>query len=221
MNGLLVGLRLAVVVVLCSLAIGACGGASTPGRITGRSSVGRGDGLPPKTLIGGRATPAGPGGLRPGTIVSPDFTGVRVFANRRDGFAISDLPQAGDGTYPLATSNGGKTWRTDGPVLHIPAAQGALGVGEAGVLGPGFYFAWCGACNTVIDVTPDAGQHWWRTFMPGDVLGVLSGTDKREGLSAIVEGPPNTATRHGVPLWMYLSTDGRRWTYNRSLQGLI
>ncbi len=214
-------LRVAALVVLCSFAPGACGDSSTRHGTTRSSSTTTGAALPPKTVIGQRAIPAGPEELRPGTVVSAGFKGVRVFANRRDGFAISDLPQAGYGTYPLATTDGGKTWRTDGPVLHIPAAQGALGVGQAGVLGPGFYFAWCGACNTVIDVTPDAGQHWWRTFMPGDVLGVLSGTDKREGLTAIVGGPPNTATRHGVPLWVYLSPDGRRWTYNRSLQGLI
>jgi len=140
-----------------------------------------------------------------------------VFANHRVGFAITDLPQAGDGTYPVATSDSGKTWRTDGPVLHVPAAQGPVAVGQAGVLGPKIYFAWCGACNMVIDATPDAGKHWWQTFMPGNVLAVIGGTDPRAGLTAIVEGPTSAPNGRGASLWAYLSTDGRRWTYKYSL----
>ena len=222
MNRLPVALpRLAAVLALCSLGTGACGESSIRDPTARRPSIRIAATLPPKVVIGRRESTAGPGALRPGTAVTADFTGVRVFANPRDGFGIADLPQAGDGTYPLATTDGGRTWRTDGPVLHIPAAQGAIVVGQAGVLGPETYFAWCGSCNTVIDVTPDAGKRWWQTFMPGDVLGVLSGTDRRAGLTAIVEGPPSTATRRGAPLWVYLSTDGRRWIYNRSLQGLI
>jgi hypothetical protein len=143
-----------------------------------------------------------------------------VFANHRVGFAITNLPQAGDGTYPVATSDSGKTWRTDGPVLHAPAAQGPIAVGQAGVLGPQIYFAWCGACNMVIDVTPDAGKHWWQTFMPGNVLAVIGGTDPRAGLTAIVEGPTSAANGRGASLWAYLSTDGRRWTYKYSLNAV-
>lgn len=143
-----------------------------------------------------------------------------MFANRRVGFAITDLPQAADGTYPVATSNGGRTWRTDGPVLHVPAAQGPIAVGQAGVLGPKIYFAWCGACNMVIDVTPDAGKHWWQTFMPGDVLAVIGGTDPRAGLTAIVEGPTSAPNGRGASLWAYLSTDGRSWTYKYSLNAV-
>ena len=48
---------------------------------------------------------------------------MRVFANRLIGFALTDIPPRGGGTYPVATSDGGRTWRTDGPVLHVPAAQ--------------------------------------------------------------------------------------------------
>lgn len=152
--------------------------------------------------------------------MSSGFTGIRMFANRRAGFAITDIPQAGGGTYPVATTDGGKTWRTDGPVLHIPAAQGPVAVSQPGVAGPRIYFAWCGACNTVIDVTPDAGKHWWQTFMPGDVLAVLGGSSARASLTAIVEGPTSAPNGRGASLWAYLSTDGRRWTYNHSLNAV-
>jgi hypothetical protein len=140
--------------------------------------------------------------------VNARFKVVRVFANPRDGFAIADLPQGGDGTYPIATTDGGKTWRTDGPVLDVPAAQGPLAVGQAGVLGGRIYFAWRGACNSVIDSTPDAGKHWWQAFMPGNVLAVLGNSDPRAGLMTVVQG--TTDGGGDSPLWVYLSTDGRR-----------
>ncbi len=175
---------------------------------------------PPRTVISRRLRAAAPGGLRPGTAVSAAFTGVRVFANRRIGFAITDIPTAGDGTYPVSTANGGRTWRTDGPVLHIPAAQGAIAVGQAGVAGPKIYFAWCGACNNVIDVTPDAGGHWWQAFMPGQVLTVLGAPSAQAGLTAVVEGPTSAADGRGASLWVYRSSDGRRWTYSSSMNAV-
>lgn len=152
--------------------------------------------------------------------MSSGFTGVRVFANRHIGFALTDLAQAGGGTYPVSTTDGGESWRTDGPVLHVPAAQGPIAVGQAGVLGPRIYFAWCGACNMVIDVTPDAGKHWWQTVMPGQVLAVLGGSDTRAGLTAIVEGPTSAPNGQGASLWVYLSTNGRRWTYKYSMNAV-
>jgi hypothetical protein len=199
-------LALAATVVVCALGLAACGTSSVAS--TARSSTGSdsGDSPPPKTVTARRLRPAAPQGLRRGTPVSRSFTGVRVFANRRVGFAVPNLPQAGSGTYPAVTTNGGKTWRTDGPVLHIPAAQGAIAVGQPGVLGPKIYFASCGACNTVIDVTPDAGTHWWQTFMPGTVLAVLGGTEPSASLTAIVKG------RNGAP-WVYVSSNGKHWTY--------
>jgi hypothetical protein len=143
-----------------------------------------------------------------------------VFANPRVGFAAPALLQAGDATYPLITTDGGRTWRIDGPVLHIPAAQGAIAVGQPGVLGARIYFAWCGGCNMVIDVTPDAGRHWWQAFMPGEVLSVIGGPDPRAGLIAIIEGPTTAANGRGASLWVYLSTNGRRWTYRYSMNAV-
>jgi hypothetical protein len=200
--------------------LGGCGASSAPHATRPSSTTTPANLSPAKTVTARRLRASAPTGLRPGTPVSPGFDGVRVFANRRVGFAVPNLPQAGDGTYPVATSDSGKTWRTDGPVLHIPAAQGGVAVGQAGVLGPKIYFAWCGACNMVIDVTPDAGKHWWQTFMPGDVLAVTGGTSPRDGLTAIVEGPTRAPNGRGASLWAYLSTNGRRWTYKYSLNAV-
>jgi hypothetical protein len=143
-----------------------------------------------------------------------------VFADRRRGFAITELAHESGGTYPVATADGGQRWRTDGPVLHVPAAQGPLAVDQAGVAGPRTYFAWCGACNTVIDITPDAGQHWWQTFMPGNVLAVRGDTGPRRGVTAIIEGPTGASNGRGASLWLYRSTGGRRWSYDRSLNAV-
>jgi hypothetical protein len=170
--------------------------------------------------MAGRLRPAAAGGLRPGTRVSSSFIGIRVFAGRRTGFAITNVLKAGDGTYPVATTNGGTTWRTDGPVLHIPAAQGAIAVGQAGVAGSRIYFAWCGACNSVIDITPDAGKHWWQAYMPGQVLSLLGSPYARAGLIAVVEGPTSAADGRGASLWVYISNNGRRWTYNHSMNAV-
>ena len=152
--------------------------------------------------------------------MSASFIGIRVFADRRTGFAITNILKAGDGTYPVATTNAGNTWRTDGPVLHIPAAQGAIAVGQAGVAGTRIEFAWCGACNNVIDITPDAGKHWWQANMPGQVLSVVGSPNARDGLIAIVEGPTAAADGRRASLWVYASSTGLRWAYSRSMNAV-
>jgi len=150
--------------------------------------------------------------VRRGTPVSPSFSGERVFANRRVGFAIADLRQAGDATYPLVTFDGGRMWRVDGPVFHINAAQGPVAVDQAGVRDPRTFFAWCGECGTVIDVTSDAGRHWWQVFMPGAVLSVTGGP-----LTAVVKGP--LGAPGAAEPWLYQSRTGRRWRFRYSIQG--
>jgi len=156
-----------------------------------------------------RLRPDGPNSLRTGTRVGNHFSGDRVFANPRDGFAIGNPPGEFGATYPIATVNGGKTWRTAGPALHIPAAQGAVAVTEAGMSGPRVWYAWSGE-NTVVDVTPDAGKHWWQAFLPGPVLTVYADQIECNQLIALVQ--PFTK-RKNPPLWTYASANGRHWTY--------
>jgi hypothetical protein len=205
-----------VMALLCAVAVGGCSGSSGRHVPPASARAAPTHASPPKTARARRLQPSAPGGLRPGTTLNSEVIGIRVFADRRRGFAITDLPPKSGGTYPVATKDGGRTWRTDGPVLHVPAAQGPLAVDQAGVAGPRIYFAWCSACNTVIDVTADAGKHWWQTFMPGNVLAVLSGTNARAGLTAII-APTSARNGRGASLWVYHSTDGRRWSYERSL----
>jgi hypothetical protein len=101
---------LAPVVLLCVLALGACG-QSSPRPVRSLSATAATGVTPPKTVTAHRLRPAASGGLRPGTPMSSSFTGIRGFTNRRDGFAITEIFKASDGTYPVVTTDGGKTWR--------------------------------------------------------------------------------------------------------------
>ncbi len=148
---------------------------------------------------------------RPGTIVSSSDLGVRVFVNASRGFALATTSLGGATTYPAETVNGGRTWRIDGPHLHVSAADGPDEVTALGVAGPATFFAYGGpGGGEAVDVTSDGGKHWWRAYMPGNpvavVYGVLSPSGAR-GLLALVQGKPGE-------IWAYVSTDGgRRWSY--------
>jgi hypothetical protein len=135
-----------------------------------------------------------------------------VFADREHGYALAFI---GNGTYPAGTVDGGKTWRVDGPALHIDAAQGPLGVGEMGVASDRVAFAWGGVTpDAVIDITTDGGRQWWRAFLPGLVLfvGHEGGTVVANVYGSVTQG----RTTH-TGLWAYGTTTGRRWTYVNSL----
>jgi hypothetical protein len=93
-------------------------------------------------------------------------------------------------------------------------------VDQAGVTGSRIRFAWCGACNNVIDITPDAGKHWWQANMPGEVLSLVGSPHPRAGLIAIVKGPTPAADGRGASLWVYTSSSGRRWAYSRSMNAV-
>lgn len=196
-----------IVAALCLSAAAGCGGSARP-TTTGAAPSSKAL-RPPRTVQVRRLRPSASGYLRPGTRVSNRFAGTRVFANPRDGFAIGTPPRATGDTYPLATLDGGKTWRTAGPVLHIPAAQAAVDVTEAGTGGPHVWYAW-GQGITVVDVTPDAGKHWWQAFFPGMVLTVYAEQGQCNRLIALIQ--PFTK-RKQPPLWTYASANGRHWTY--------
>lgn len=143
---------------------------------------------------------------RPGTIVGSSALGVRVFPNARHGFALANV---NGGQYPAATGNGGATWRIDGPVLHADAAQGPLAVTQVGAARPSTYFAWAGpGGGSAVDVTTDAGKHWWRALLPGVPLAVVHNGE----LSAYVEVPTTSAPNPKAEIWVYVSKDGgRHW----------
>lgn len=94
---------------------------------------------------------------------------TRVFANASVGFALADV---GDAQYPVRSVDRGRTWRIDGPQVHVDAADGPEGVGHVGVAGPRTFFAYG---SSVVDVTTDGGRTWWETFLGELVVAVVSG----------------------------------------------
>jgi hypothetical protein len=152
-------------------------------------------------LIGRR-----PGTLRAGTVVRATNVFKRVFLDSQHGVALAGVGQA---QYPAATSNGGRTWRTSGPALHINAAQAPLAVSEVGALSRNVYFA--GGGGEVVDATPDGGKHWYQTLFRGGVLGVIPANGKLLAVIAAYETTPTST-------WVYSSTDGgRNWQYEEGL----
>ena len=162
---------------------------------------------PSPRVIAGQAIGVTAGTLRVGTQVKPSRLGKRVFVDARHGFA---LDAAGQATYAVATSDGGRTWRTSSPALVVHAAQAPLEVSEIGAVSSRVYFA-SGA--EAADVTPDAGRHWYRALFPGAVLSVFQ-RGPGLGLAALVEGSGTSVPND----WVYVSADGgRHWRYEERL----
>ena len=142
--------------------------------------------------------------IKPGTPVDSKQLANRVFADARHGFALFDN-RAGE-TFPATTTDGGRVWRVAGPVLHAPAAQGALAVTQVGTAGPGRYMAF--GDGSVVDVTNDGGKHWWRAALGDEVPAVIASGGE---LIAFAQEQEPTAREplHAV-VRAYRSTDGGR-----------
>jgi hypothetical protein len=153
----------------------------------------------PKTVKATRITRP-PGTLAPGTAVKPkDVVGQRTFTNATRGFALAT---AGQADYPVATTDGGTTWKTDGPALHVHAAQAPLAVSFIGAVNRKTVFAWGGG-GQVIDATPNGGKTWYRAlFTSGSPVAVVQ--DPVGHLLAFIQ----TATGPGTV--EYVSKDGGR-----------
>lgn len=140
-----------------------------------------------------------PGTLRPGTHVSHADLGPREFPNPHVGFSLASVGQA---QYPAETVNGGQTWRTNGPALHLDAAQAPLAVVFTGASNAHTFYAFGG--GQVVDATGDGGRHWWRASLgdaPIAVVPRLGG-----GLVAFTQDANSTGSG-GVTV-VYVSTDG-------------
>jgi hypothetical protein len=153
--------------------------------------------------------------VRRGSVVRSSELGIRVFADDEHGYSLATTSRLV--TYPARTVDGGRTWRIDGPVFHLPAAQGAVAVNEIGVASADTAFAWLGLeTNTVVDVTSDGGRHWWQAFFPGEVLSVAGIPGE---VLANVRGSVAVGHTTHRGLWVYRTTTGRRWTYLGRIPG--
>jgi hypothetical protein len=163
---------------------------------------------PSKTVTGTLVTRR-PGTLAPGTAVAPArVAGQRVFTDAKHGFALASVASA---DYAVASTDGGRTWKTDGPALHLHAAQAPLAVAFIGAVSRKTVFAWGG--GQVIDATSDGGKHWYSAlFGNGGPVAVVH--DFAGHLRAFISASSGSTT------WQYVSKDGgRTWHYQAAVAG--
>jgi hypothetical protein len=162
----------------------------------------------PKTITA-RAIKARPHTLHKGTAVkNRNIVGVRAFVNATHGFALASV---GSAQYPAVTVDGGRTWRTNGPALHVNAANAPLAVVDAGAANAHTFFAFGG--GQVVDLTSDAGKHWWQAFLGDDVLSVVSSGNR---LIAVAQNATGSGAQ--AQTVVYVSRDGgRHWHLNNKL----
>ena len=161
-----------------------------------------------QTTVTGSLIKRPPRTLAPGSLVRAGaLTGQRVFVDATHGFALASVGQA---QYPAATSDGGRTWRTDGPALHLNAAQAPLSVTEIGAAGRRTVFAY--GSGQVIDATSDGGRHWYRALFTGLPMAVVR--NARGHLVAFVDGETGASgtsqyvSRNGGRIWRLDATVG-------------
>jgi hypothetical protein len=129
-------------------------------------------------------------------------------------FGLATFPSSTQ-TYPAISTNGGTTWKVDGPLLHVDALQGASVVASSGVLPPHGAYFW-GRGGNLIWTTYDEGAHWWTAAFGAGVDDLSS----RHGtFEAVVFGDQVRAS--ALQRFLYVSTDsGRTWTVRRQLADL-
>ncbi len=210
-------MRIAAALVVLVGALVGCGATTRTADPSAGAKLAHPNLQPPARVDARRLRPgvAGAHLLRPGTVIPIATTGLRTFFSRNAGFAVG-APRGQVGVlYPLRTSDGGGTWRVAGPALYTQGAHAGISVAQAGAASQRAWFACCGL-NTVVDVTPDAGRHWWQAFLPGEVLTVYPVPGACGHLVALVQ--PFTKSKH-PPLWTYESDEGRLWSYEPNPTG--
>ena len=130
-------------------------------------------------------------------------------------FGLATYWSAGGASYPTISANAGRTWRIDGPLFHIDAAQGASLVTNVDSYdGDGAYY-W-GRGGNVVWVTTDGGRHWCLT---GFAYGVDGVTASHGALRTVALGRQVKGGR--VESFLYESDDsGHTWEFRGRLRDL-
>ena len=118
-GGLLVALAVLLGLSACGGSVGLRTTNSDPSAGTKAAGL-----IPPKIVEAKqvRLRPSGP--LRFDQTVGRDFTGIRVFVNSQDGFAIGAPRKLFGDIYPLATRNGGNVARGRAAAVHVGCTCG-------------------------------------------------------------------------------------------------
>ncbi len=192
------------VLIIAMLPIAGCGTSAITSSPSLPSARGAHDSSQARTVLAGRITSGAFRTIKPGTPVNSAQLTTRVFADARHGFALFNN-RAGE-TFPATTTDGGRVWRIAGPVLHAPAAQGALAVNQVGTAGAGRYMAF--GDGSVVDVTSDGGKRWWRAALGDEVPAVIA--SGRQLIAFAQEQEPTAHEALHAVVWVFRSTDGGR-----------
>jgi hypothetical protein len=124
-------------------------------------------------------------------------------------FGLAVYPNLMEATYPALSSDGGTTWRIDGPLFWIAAADGASVTANVGALGSEGAYFW-GQTGNFVKVTTDEGSQWWLT---GFAAGVYKVSASHGVLRTVALG--NQVSCTDFQAFLYVSTDsGRTWTFH-------
>jgi len=150
-----------------------------------------------------------------GTVVPHSDVVMTAANNRQVRFGLATYASAGDATYPAISTDAGNTWRIDGPLLHIDAAQGASVITNVGSLGADGAYYW-GRGGNVVWVTTDGGSHWWLT---GFSYGVHRVTASHGTLRTVALGEQLKGGK--IESFLYASNDsGHTWELRGRLSNL-
>ena len=149
-----------------------------------------------------------------GTAVPGDDVTASVSDNSKLKFGLATFPSSTQ-TYPAISTNGGTSWKVDGPLFHVAALQGASVVASSGALPPHGAYFWARGGN-LIWITYDEGAHWWNVVFGAGVDDLSS----RHGtFEAVVFGAQVRAT--ALQRFLYVSSDsGKTWRDRRQLSNL-
>jgi photosystem II stability/assembly factor-like uncharacterized protein len=151
--------------------------------------------------------------LSPGTPVpSKDLfqitqsQGQEVFVDHLHGYGLAFIQSQ---TYPVTTADGGTTWRVDGPIFYVAAADADEYVDQISAPSPQTVLVWGPNSANVVDVTTDGGDSWWAANLGPGVLGMGEAETVPDKLWAVVADP--TAR-------FFTSTDGgRTWSSSHTI----
>jgi len=150
-----------------------------------------------------------------GTLVPHSDVVVTASDNRQLRFGLAMYSSSGDATYPAVSNDAGSTWRIDGPLFHIDAAQGASVITNVGSLGADGAYYW-GRGGNAVWVTTDGGSHWWLTGFSYGVNRVTAshGTLRTVALGEQIKGGE-------IESFLYASNDsGHTWELRGQLANL-
>lgn len=153
-----------------------------------------------------------PGLQRVGTPVpAVDVTAI-VVDSPGVSFGLAVFTSLNEATYPAISTDGGASWRIDGPEFYAAAAQAANNTSEVGALPPNGAYVW-GQGGNVVRVTTDGGIRWWGTGFAWGVYGV-SASDGT--IRTVALGPQQ---RDGTfEAYLYVSADsGHSWRLHGQL----